>query len=165
MENLFKQINSALKKYTLGSEDKEDIAQNCMMYCSKNGVTELPASHVKQLVKTQIRLFLRPTYRKINLLMPEGIDYTNVLDNSAVSRIENNILIKQIEKSIMNIKVIPFVYRQAIVYYILEEYTFKEVGEKLGLNEDKIRYYLRSNMDKLEVMLDTELLLKAKQEL
>jgi len=165
MDKLFKQINMALKKYNLLTEDKEDVAQNCMIYCSQNNIKDMPTSHVRQLVKTQVRLFLRPTYRKINLLMPEGIDYTNVLDTEAVSRVENKMLLKQIEDNIMDIKVIPFAYRQAIAYYILDDYTFKEAAEKLGLNQDKIRYYLRSNMNKLVDLLSNDELSKVRQEL
>jgi len=96
--------------------------------------------------------------------MPEDMDYSSVIDNNALDSMENKVQDSQIEKVIMDIKVIPFVYRKAIAYYILEEYTFKEAAEKLNLNSDKIRYYLRTNASKIESLLTGNLLSKVKSE-
>jgi len=164
MEKLFNQITSALKKYSLSQEDKEDIAQNCMIYCFRSNSRDLPMSHVRQIVKTQTRLLFRPTYRKINLLMPDDMDYSSVVDANAMERMEDRVYLWEIKDVIMSIKTIPIIYREAISSYILEEYTFKEIGEKLQLNPDTIRYYMRSNINKIEALLDNDILTRVRLE-
>jgi hypothetical protein len=137
MEKLLKDIRSAIGRYNLPYQDKEDIIQNSLIYCYSKNLETLPMSYIKQLVHTQVLQFLRPSYFKINLLSETGLLEMAFTNDS----IDDSLFEGQVTKALMKVTVIPVEYRPAIADYILSGDTFNEVAERKNLKSDSIRHY------------------------
>lgn len=152
MDKLLTDIRKSIKKYySLPEQDRDDVVQNCMVYCFQRNIRELPMSYVKQLVKTQVLQLLRPSYFKINLLTDNGmmdIKDSGLL-NEASSSLEDGIFTKQVYKCVMKVSNIPENYRHGVAKYLSTDNTYSEVADSLSLDKETIRHYLDHNKDSI----------------